>query len=211
MKGSPYTTVYSTYWSVCMRHFYSNYKRSIKLQVNTTLRLSFPDSPYSDRSILVFWMKCPQDDRCLVGAHAWNAYFQSTDGWTLLKSASSSLCAGSSMTHLSVASSGCLSSRLGISNMAAGLAAGQEVTWRRGCVSTYVRWQTLKGHTQTAKTRSPSGLGLLSPRTRAELKGWKVHPQGRRKVGEAVMQKSDMKTGWGAGAGLARAKVTEDK
>ncbi|KAK5865453.1 hypothetical protein PBY51_019721 [Eleginops maclovinus] len=95
----------------------------------------------------------------------------------------------------------------GKSNMAAGLAAGQEVTRRAwACRDACEMTKKKRSHRQTRRAS-----GLLSPRTRAELKGVKVHQRQKRKVGEAVMQKSDMWTGREMRVGLARAKVTEDK
>lgn len=112
------------------------------------------------------------DDRCHVSARAWNVYFQSTDGSTLLKSAFFSHCAYSSMTEEGSTSVGgrLPPPRLAKSNMAAGLAARQEATWRRGRAGAYARWQTFKKVTRGQKRRE----ALQDSCPRGQGQSWRV-------------------------------------
>lgn len=112
--------------------------------------------------------------------------------------------------HLSAASSTLFSSRLGISNMAVGPAARQEVTWRQGRLS-IDKWddETLKGHPQTEKTQKKLQDLASFPW------GWKQSGRVEKFIGEKKGEWGSHAKIWqedgGAGTGLHRAKVTEDK
>lgn len=93
----------------------------------------------------------------------------------------------------------------------AGLQAEREVTRRRGRGRVCVFADFRGGGVQTEKTPNPPGTRPPVPEDEGRVEGLKSSSSGRRKVGEAVMQKPDMETGRGAGAGLTGAKVTEDE
>lgn len=84
--------------------------------------------------------------------------------------------------------------------MAAGLAAGQEVTRWCGRVCAYGESAQQEKKGQTEKDAKPSGPRPPLPEDEGRVEGLKSSSTGeKRKVGEAVMQKSDMKTGRGRG------------